>query len=157
MTGPALQELGLALITAHMIIFWLAQTSNVTPPIALAAFAGAGVAGAPPMKTAVEAFKLSNGLFVIPLLMAYTPLLLLDDLRWLDVVFAGLNALVLIVLLAIVLERFAFCALGNHEICIALISMVLICLTNPISKCVGLLLTGLLLFINQKKSIPIQT
>ena len=62
MTGPALQELGLALITAHMIIFWLAQTSNVTPPIALAAFAGAGVAGAPPMKTAVEAFKLSNGL-----------------------------------------------------------------------------------------------
>ena len=42
MTGPALQELGLALITAHMIIFWLAQSSNVTPPIALAAFAGAG-------------------------------------------------------------------------------------------------------------------
>ena len=49
MTGPALQELGLALITAHMIIFWLAQSSNVTPPIALAAFAGAGVAGAAPM------------------------------------------------------------------------------------------------------------
>ena len=48
MTGPALQELGLALITAHMIIFWLAQTSNVTPPIALAAFAGAGIAGASP-------------------------------------------------------------------------------------------------------------
>ena len=43
MTGPALQELGLALITAHMIIFWLAQSSNVTPPIALAAFAGAGL------------------------------------------------------------------------------------------------------------------
>ena len=40
MTGPALQELGVALITAHMIIFWLSQTSNVTPPIALAAFAG---------------------------------------------------------------------------------------------------------------------
>jgi len=38
MTGPALQELGLTLITAHMIIFWLSQTSNVTPPIALAAF-----------------------------------------------------------------------------------------------------------------------
>ena len=140
-----------------MIIFWLAQTSNVTPPIALAAFAGAGVAGAPPMKTAVEAFKLSNGLFVIPLLMAYTPLLLLDDLKWLDVVFAGLNALVLIVLLAIVLERFAFCALGNLEICIALASIVLICLTSPILKVVGLLLTGLLLFINQKKSIAIQT
>ena len=126
MTGPALQELGLALITAHMIIFWLAQTSNVTPPIALAAFAGAGVAGAPPMKTAVEAFKLSNGLFVIPLLMAYTPLLLLEDLGWFDVAFAGFNGLVLIVLLAVVLERFAFCTLQNHEIILALICIFLV-------------------------------
>ena len=57
MTGPALQELGLALITAHMIIFWLAQSSNVTPPIALAAFAGAGIAGAQPMASAVSALK----------------------------------------------------------------------------------------------------
>ena len=74
MTGPALQELGLALITAHMIIFWLAQSSNVTPPIALAAFAGAGVAGASPMRSAVEAVKLASGLFIIPLMMAYAPL-----------------------------------------------------------------------------------
>ena len=109
------------------------------------------------MKTAVEAFKLSNGLFVIPLLMAYTPLLLLDDLNWLDVVFAGLNALVLIVLLAMVLERFAFCILRNHEICIALVSMFLICLPSPIFKCVGLLLTAFLLVLNRKKSIAIQT
>ena len=101
MTGPALQELGLALITAHMIIFWLAQTSNVTPPIALAAFAGAGVAGAPPMKTAVEAFKLSNGLFVIPFLMAYTPLLFVDELAWLEVAGAAAGGFVLIIMLAV--------------------------------------------------------
>ena len=157
MTGPALQELGLALITAHMIIFWLAQTSNVTPPIALAAFAGAGVAGAPPMKTAVEAFKLSNGLFVIPLLMAYTPLLLLDDLGWMEVVLAGLNALVLIVLLAIVLERFAFCSLRNHEIFLVMVSMVLVSLPGMVLKCIGLLSAGLLLAINHKKARAIQT
>ena len=66
MTGPALQDLGLPLLVAHMIIFWLAQTSNVTPPIALAAFAGAGIAGASPMKSAFSAFKLANGLFLIP-------------------------------------------------------------------------------------------
>ena len=153
MTGPALQELGLALITAHMIIFWLAQTSNVTPPIALAAFAGAGVAGAPPMKTAVEAFKLSNGLFVIPLLMAYTPLLLSEDLGWFDVAFAGFNGLVLIVLLAVVLERFAFCTLQNHEIILALICIVLVAVPAMAFKIAGLLLAGVLLFANQRKSL----
>ena len=153
MTGPALQELGLALITAHMIIFWLAQTSNVTPPIALAAFAGAGVAGAPPMKTAVEAFKLSNGLFVIPLLMAYTPLLLSEDLGWFDVAFAGFNGLVLIVLLAVALERFAFCTLQNHEIILALICIVLVSVPAMAFKVAGLLLAGVFLFANQRKSL----
>ena len=152
MTGPALQELGLALITAHMIIFWLAQTSNVTPPIALAAFAGAGVAGAPPMKTAIEAFKLSNGLFVIPLLMAYTPLLLLDDLGWVDALLAGFNALVLIVLLAIVLERFAFCVLQRNEILLSLVSMILVVSPNMVLKCIGLSLAVVLLTINYKKA-----
>lgn len=73
--APALTALGVPLLTAHLILFWLSQTSNVTPPIALAAFAGAGVAGGRPMRTAVEAVRLALGLFVVPLLMAYTPLL----------------------------------------------------------------------------------
>ena len=73
--APALTALGLPLLTAHLILFWLSQTSNVTPPIALAAFAGAGVAGGRPMATATCAVRLALGLFVVPLLMAYTPLL----------------------------------------------------------------------------------
>lgn len=73
--APALVGLGLPVLTAHLILFWLSQTSNVTPPVALAAFAGAGVAGARPMRTAAQAFRLSLGLFLAPLLMAYTPLL----------------------------------------------------------------------------------
>lgn len=112
MTGPALQELGLALITAHMIIFWLAQTSNVTPPIALAAFAGAGIAGAPPMRSAVEAFRLANGLFVIPLMMAYTPLLLGGGNGWGDVMLAAGLTLTVVVVLAAVTERFLFARIG---------------------------------------------
>ncbi len=74
MAAPALQNLGLPLLVAHLIIFWLSQTSNVTPPIALAAFAGAGVAGASPMRSAVVAVKLSLGFFFIPAMMAYSAL-----------------------------------------------------------------------------------
>lgn len=73
--APALTGLGVPLLTAHLILFWLSQTSNVTPPIALAAFAGAGVAGGRPMPTAFQAVRLAAGLFLVPLLMAYTPLL----------------------------------------------------------------------------------
>ncbi len=75
MAVPALSEFGLPVLTAHLIVFWLSQTSNVTPPIALAAFAGAGIAGASPMKSAVQAFKLAFGFFIIPLMMAYSGLL----------------------------------------------------------------------------------
>ena len=63
-----------SLLAAHMIIFWLSQDSNVTPPVALAAFTAAGIAGEKPMATGFTAWKLAKGLYLIPLLFAYTPL-----------------------------------------------------------------------------------
>jgi TRAP transporter 4TM/12TM fusion protein len=62
-----------ALLSAHLIIFWLSQDSNVTPPVALAAFTGAAIAGTKPMATGFQAWKLAKGLYIIPLLFAYTP------------------------------------------------------------------------------------
>ena len=63
------------LLSAHMIIFWLSQDSNVTPPVALAAFTAAAIAKAPAMATGVESWKLAKGLYIVPVLFAYTPLL----------------------------------------------------------------------------------
>lgn len=62
------------LLTAHLIIFWLSQDSNVTPPVCLAAFAAAGIAGSKPMATGFESWKIAKGLYIVPLLFAYTPL-----------------------------------------------------------------------------------
>ncbi|MEL6838548.1 MAG: TRAP transporter fused permease subunit [Pseudomonadota bacterium] len=64
-----------ALLSAHMIIFWLSQDSNVTPPVALAAFTAAAIAKAPAMATGFASWKLAKGLYIVPLLMAYTPFL----------------------------------------------------------------------------------
>jgi TRAP-type uncharacterized transport system fused permease subunit len=72
---PSLTELGVGLLAAHMIVFWLSQTSNVTPPIALAAFAAAGIANTSPMRSAVQAFKLAQGFFIIPIMMAFSGLI----------------------------------------------------------------------------------
>jgi TRAP transporter 4TM/12TM fusion protein len=64
-----------ALLSAHMIIFWLSQDSNVTPPVCLAAFTAAAISGTPPMATGFHSWKIAKGLYIIPLLFAYTPLL----------------------------------------------------------------------------------
>lgn len=75
---PALIDPAIAttfLLTAHLIIFWLSQDSNVTPPVCLAAFTAAGIAGSRPMATGFESWKIAKGLYIVPLLFAYTPLI----------------------------------------------------------------------------------
>ncbi len=152
MTGPALQELGLALITAHMIIFWLSQTSNVTPPIALAAFAGAGVAGARPMSAAVEAFKLANGLFVIPLMMAYSTLLLAGENGWGDVLEAAGITLALILMIAMTVERYLFTAMPKAWLPVCVISVILLLVPFGPVRWGGVLLALVVLAFNFQAS-----
>ncbi|MEM9344056.1 MAG: TRAP transporter fused permease subunit [Pseudomonadota bacterium] len=75
---PALVDPAIAmtfLLTAHLIIFWLSQDSNVTPPVCLASFAAAGIAGSRPMATGFESWKIAKGLYIVPLMFAYTPLI----------------------------------------------------------------------------------
>jgi TRAP transporter 4TM/12TM fusion protein len=75
LAGPALMDLGLPILVAHMVVFWYSQDANVTPPVSLASFAGAGIAGASPMRTAFTSWKIAKGLYIIPIVMAYRPLL----------------------------------------------------------------------------------
>ncbi|MBM9604759.1 TRAP transporter permease [Desulfopila inferna] len=63
------------LLSAHMIIFWLSQDSNVTPPVCLTAFTAAAIAKTQPMTTGLEAWKIAKGIYIVPLLFAYTPLI----------------------------------------------------------------------------------
>lgn len=92
-----------ALLSAHMIIFWLSQDSNVTPPVALAAFTAAGIAGERPMATGFTAWKLAKGLYIIPLLFAYTPLI---GGGWLEAIPIALIALAGLYALAGVFEGY---------------------------------------------------
>ncbi|SEG25798.1 TRAP transporter permease [Oceanospirillum linum] len=73
--GLSAETLTISLISAHMIIFWLSQDSNVTPPVCLAAFAAAAVARANPMRTGFMAWRFAKALYVVPLLFVYTPLI----------------------------------------------------------------------------------
>ena len=63
------------LLSAHLIIFWLSQDSNVTPPVCLASFAAAGIAGTKPIPTGLTSWKVAKGLYLVPILFAYSPLI----------------------------------------------------------------------------------
>ena len=72
--GIEMPEVAMYLLSAHLIIFWLSQDSNLTPPVCLAAFAAAAIAKTPPMRTGLMAWKVGKGMYIIPLLFAFTPL-----------------------------------------------------------------------------------
>jgi TRAP transporter 4TM/12TM fusion protein len=109
LAGPALLDMGVPLLVTHMIVFWYSQDANVTPPVSLASFAGAGIAGANPMRTAFTSWKLAKGLYIIPLIMAYRPLLGMGEnyelLHW-EVVFTMVTTTLGLVAFASALERY---------------------------------------------------
>ena len=69
-------QMGVSFVAAHLIIFWLSQDSNITPPVALGAYAGAAIARANPWQTGWACFKFAKLLYVMPLLFAYTHILM---------------------------------------------------------------------------------
>jgi len=75
---PALTHLGVNELAAHMIVYWLSQDSNITPPVCIAAFAGATIAKANMWKTAFSAFKFAKFLYLGPFLFGYVPGFSLD-------------------------------------------------------------------------------
>ncbi len=111
LAGPALLDMGVPLLVSHMIVFWYSQDANVTPPVSLASFAGAGVAGANPMRTAFTSWKLAKGLYIIPLVMAYRPLLGMGkeyELLHGPVIFTMVTTFLGLTAFAAALERFFF-------------------------------------------------
>jgi TRAP-type uncharacterized transport system fused permease subunit len=75
----------LALLSAHMIIFWLSQDSNVTPPVCIPAYAAAAIANASPLAAGFVAWRLAKALYFVPLIMAYQPFLSGDILTQLKI------------------------------------------------------------------------
>jgi TRAP transporter 4TM/12TM fusion protein len=96
--GAALQKLGVDLLAAHLFVFYYAVLADVTPPVAVTAFAGAQIAGANPMTTGWQASRIAIGGFLAPFLFVYQPPLLMRG-TWLEIVVsfgsaaAGVSAL----------------------------------------------------------------
>lgn len=153
------EKLTLILLAAHMIIFWLSQDSNVTPPVCLCAFTAAAIAKTPPMATGLTSWMVAKALYIVPLLFAYTPLITGDIY---DAIEVGLFAL-------FGLYAFTSAIKGWHVIKLNILTRVLmtvaaIGLLWPLDRVYHLaaaaLLIGLVVFLNRQKKaslLPVAT
>ncbi|MDR2451494.1 MAG: TRAP transporter permease [Candidatus Accumulibacter sp.] len=101
MAAPALKLLGVPDIAAYMFVFYFGIAADLTPPVALAAYAGAGIAGADPMKAGVTAVKLAVAGFLVPYIYVYNPILLFVDATPLPMIQATITSLIGVFLLSI--------------------------------------------------------
>jgi TRAP-type uncharacterized transport system fused permease subunit len=89
--APGLVQMGVPKMAAHMFIFYMGVTSDLTPPTCLSPFAAAAIAGSPPMATAWQAMRLGAVLFIVPFMFVYSPELLMIG-SWPDILFAFARA-----------------------------------------------------------------
>ncbi len=99
--GPALDNLGVPLVATHFFVFYYGVLADVTPPVALAAYAGAGIGGADPMKTGVTAFRLSMGKALVPFMFVYAPSLLFVNFQWFEFIVALTSGILGVIALSV--------------------------------------------------------
>ena len=104
--APALVKLGQPDIAAHMFCFYFAMFANLTPPVALASFAAAGLSGGSPMKTGWQSVRLALAGFIVPFMFVYNPQLLLENVTFLSGLQVVVTACTGVVLIAAVAEGY---------------------------------------------------
>ncbi|MEM8596737.1 MAG: TRAP transporter fused permease subunit, partial [Pseudomonadota bacterium] len=97
--APGLIEIGITPLVAHFFVFYFAVVSAITPPVALAAYAGAAIAGSEPMRTSVASFRVGLAAFIVPFMFFYSPGLLLEG-AWYEILRNGVTGLIGVALLA---------------------------------------------------------
>lgn len=106
--APALVELGVAPLTAHMFVFYFGIFANLTPPVALAAFAAAGLSGGSPMRTGFNSLRLAIAGFIVPFMFVYSDTLLLSNAEFVEAIPVALTAIVGVLMLAVAAEGYLF-------------------------------------------------
>lgn len=104
--APALSKLGIAPAAAHMFSFYYAMFANLTPPVALASFAAAGLSGGDPMKTGVASVKLAIAGFIVPFMFVFSPQLMLINTTLIEGAWTAITACISVFLLAVAVEGY---------------------------------------------------
>ncbi|OFS62751.1 TRAP transporter permease [Nosocomiicoccus sp. HMSC09A07] len=154
--APALVQAGVSPLAAHFFVFYFGAMSNVTPPVALAAYTAAGIANADPVETSWTALRLALPGFIIPFIIAYDPIILLDagdeGVNYVRLLFVFLTALVGIYALAVGLGGFLKTRLNIVEKVLFVVTALLLITTHSLTDVVGIILFALLVAFHIIKS-----
>ena len=151
LVGPALQnDFGVPLLIAHLVVFWYSQDSNVTPPVALAGFAGAAIAGAKPMETSIVAWKYAKGLYLIPAFMVYNPEIIMGGETW-YVIWTGIIVIIGLVGLVAAIEGYLFTWMDRLSRILIVPGVIAIFNPDEVIEAVGALVVFGLLALNWVK------
>jgi TRAP transporter 4TM/12TM fusion protein len=154
MAVPAMGQIGIPLIAAHLCAFWYSQSSNVTPPVCMSVFAGSALAGTHPYKTAIPAMRFSAYMYIMPITFVYTPMLMLDGFSF-NVVLTWLTNFVSCVPFAAGMTGYLFGHLSLLKRGVLLLSCFLLIFPGVVTDFVGLMLfaaVGIPDYLKQSKS-----
>ena len=145
--APILVRMGVPTIAAHFFVFYFGIVADLTPPVALAAYAGAAIAGANPMKTALQATKLAIGAFIVPYVFALNPAMLFVDTTAAEVILIVITSLIGMFGVAAGLEGYMFrkAAWWERFICVA--GGMLLIYPGVVTDIIGLVFVGLVVII----------
>ena len=145
--APILVRMGVPAIAAHFFVFYFGIVADLTPPVALAAYAGAAIAQANPMKTAITATKLAVGAFIVPYVLALNPSLLFIDTAAMEVVLIIITSLIGIFAVSASLEGYLICKMSWYQRVISLVGGLLLIYPGLITDSLGILLVAIVTFI----------
>ena len=140
--APILQELGVNLIAAHFFVFYFGIVADITPPVALAAYAGSAIAKSNPMKTGVQATKLAIGAFIVPYVFALNPSMLFIDAGVADIILICITAVLGMFGIAAAMNGYLFKKIQWYMRIAFMVSGLMLLVPGLVTDIAGLVLLG---------------
>ncbi len=154
--APILVRMGVPQIASHFFVFYFGIVADLTPPVALAAYAGAAIAQANPMKTAITSTKLAIGAFIVPYIFALNPAMLFVDTTVVDIISISITSLIGMFALSASLEGYLFHHMSWYQRIISAVGGLLLIYPGAITDVIGIGMFALLIIlqlITKKKQI----
>ena len=155
--APILVRMGVPQIAAHFFVFYFGIVADLTPPVALAAYAGAAIAQANPMKTAITATKLAIGAFIVPYVFALNPAMLFLDTTAGEVVLICITSLIGIFGVSAALEGYFLTGMPWYQRVLTAVGGLLLIYPGIVTDTIGLALVAAVAVIQvmtKKKAVP---
>ncbi len=147
--APGLINIGIEPLIAHFFVFYFAVVSAITPPVALASYAAAGISGDNPMGTSVASFKIGLAAFIVPFMFFYSPAMLMEGSP-MQILRVGLTATLGIVLLSGMVQAWFFGPVNAWQRVLMLVGAMFMIYGGIYTDVLGLAI-GIVLFVMQRK------